>query len=156
MRLRHFDEHSLDDAWQHVLREIEQAGIAEPQPGFTARWQTRLAAQRKAEQRRQAWIILGINIIVILSILSLLVGFSCPIWSNPSEMFVSWVGGLSRLVISINMVGGVIASLVRTLPGLIPFSWWVVIAVSSVIVFLVWFVTFRQYALRQGVTHEDH
>ena len=151
MRRLHFDQHSLDDAWQHVLLEFEAAGMAEPAPGFVSRWETRLAEQRRVEQRRQALILLGINIIVVLSILSLLVGFSYPYWTEPSGLLVAWVSAVSRALVFVNMVSGVLASLMRTLPNLLPASWLTSMAVSMVGLILLWLVTFKQYALRQGV-----
>jgi anti-sigma factor RsiW len=50
---------ALQAAWAEVEGELRSSPWAEPAPGFTARWQARLAlAERKAESR-QAWLALG-------------------------------------------------------------------------------------------------
>jgi hypothetical protein len=49
--------HQLQAAWsdvQHILKDIQDV---EPLPGFTSRWEGRLARERKQGQKRLTWIV---------------------------------------------------------------------------------------------------
>jgi hypothetical protein len=59
---------NLTTAWQAVAYEIKQTAQAAPAPGFSQRWQARLAEKHAQKQRRLAWWVMGLNLSTALGI----------------------------------------------------------------------------------------
>ena len=112
----------------------------------------RLEDQRKIEQRRQAWIFVGINAITALIILGIIGVLNFPESSSTSEAFVGVVAIFSKLIIYLKMLGGVIGSIIKTIPGLLPSSWWMNIIAGFVLLFGFWTSTIRKVIVQQGVS----
>ena len=150
MKPQHFDERLLNSAWQEVELEFRSAEIVEPAPSFVNRWKDRLAQHRLAEQRRQAWIFVAINAVAAMALLSIIGVLRLPWMAEPSEFFVEIVGLFSKVFVFFNMVFSVISSLLRTLPGIVPSSWWASFVASLGGLTLLWFSMMRQIVQRQG------
>jgi hypothetical protein len=142
----------LDAAWEEIKLEFTSAGLAEPAPGFTYRFKQRLLARRQEEQRRQAWIFVGINTIAAILLLSLIGLMYIPALSRPGSLLLEFVGMFSRVVVFIKMVLGLGGSLIRTLPGVVPFSWWMGATAGLIVLCMLWLSMFHQAAQEQGVS----
>jgi hypothetical protein len=151
MKAQHFDERLLNSAWQEVEVQFRSSDMVEPAPGFVNRWKDRLAYTRKLEQRRQAWIFVAINAVAALALLSIIGLLRLPAISEPSEFFVGVVEILSRVFINTKMVFSVLGSLIRTLPGIVPASWWTSFMVSMGGLTLLWYSMIRQIVQQPGV-----
>ena len=151
MKAQHFDERLLNSAWQEVEVQFRSAGMAEPAPGFINRWKDRLAYTRLQEQRRQAWIFVAINTVAALALLFLIGVLRLPEISEPSEFLVGLIEIASQLFVFFKMVASVLGSLIRTLPGVVPLSWWTSFIVSMGGLTLLWYSMIRQIVQRQGV-----
>ncbi len=149
---KQFDERLLETTWQEIEFEIKRSKEIGPKPGFTNRWKLRLEERRKVEQRRQAWIFVGINAITALIILGIIGILNFPESSSTSEAFVGVVAIFSKFIVYLKMVGGVIGSIFRTLPGLLPSSWWMNIIAGFVLLFGFWTSTIRKVIVQQGVS----
>jgi hypothetical protein len=151
MKAQHFDERLLNSAWQEIEVEFRSSGMVDPAPGFVNRWKERLAYTRLQEQRRQAWIFVAINTVAALALLSMIGVLRLPALSEPSKFFVGLIEIASHVFVFVKMVFSVLGSLLRTLPGVVPLSWWTSILVSMIGLTMLWFSMARQIVQRQGV-----
>ena len=121
-------------------------------PGFTNRWKVRLKEQRRIEQRRQAWIFVGINTVTAIIILGIIGVLHFPASSNMSEAFVGIIAIFSKLIVYLNMLAGVLSSIFRTIPKLVPSSSWTSIAMIFGALVVTWYSTIRKVVGQQGVS----
>ncbi len=149
---KQFDERLLETTWQEIEFEIKKSGQIGPLPGFSNRWKVRLKEQHKIEQRRQAWIFVGINVVAAFIILSIIGVLNFPKLSNSSGFFVDVIGLLSKMVVYIQMISSVLSSLLRTIPGLVPSAWWMSIIVSFIALVVYWSTTIKNVVGKQGVS----
>lgn len=152
MKAQLFDEKMLDTAWLEIEHTLTSTSMAEPAPGFVNRFKHQLMLQRQAEQRRQAWIFVAINTVAAFMLLGLIALLYLPGLSGPSDLLIGIARVFSSLVVSIKMIGGLIVSIARTLPGIVPISWWMGIMTSLSLLSLVWLSMVRQVFQKQGVT----
>jgi hypothetical protein len=116
-----------------------------PAPGFAARFQSRLAAQRALQRRRMA---VGATVLTVggLAILSLLLWpFLVAVIQNPTDLLVSWAltfAAASGWVEALVQAGAVIA---RVVPSFVPPYVWMILfsAVSGLV--LLWGVSLWRF-----------
>ncbi len=148
-----FDKHTLDEAWQEVEMTFRTSGMASPLPGFSERWLERMALERARQERKQAITLALSNLVIALGFLGLIGLQVVPPMVSGQNLLAVWVGLLSRMVVSVEMVSGLVKTLLRTLPGLIPASWWVAGLTLMGILLVVWVSMVRQH-LQKGVRYE--
>ena len=151
MKVQQFDDRLLNSAWQEVELEFRTVGEIAPAPGFTNRWKERLAVRKQAEQRRQAWLLVGINAGAALALLVMMGLLRFPGGTELSEVFVVVVRSISEVFVFFKMAFGVFASLARTMTGLVPLSWWTSIVATLGALCMLWLSMMRQIVQRQGV-----
>lgn len=129
----------MAQAWQATEKLLKSAPSAEPAPNFTLRWQARLAEERARRLRSLNWILL------IAFSLSALVLFG--IWgfqqftllhNNPTIILTNSVLEITAFVTYFRGMGHFIGEIFDFLPFAIPLILWINLAVSSVILCLVW------------------
>ena len=147
-----FDDRLLESTWQEIEFEINKSGEFGPRPGFTNRWKVRLNEQHKIEQRRQAWIFVAINSIAAIIILSIIGVLNFPESSNMSEAFVGFITLSSKFIVFLKMIAGVLSPIFRTIPGLVPSSWWMSIIVIFGMLIVYWSTTIKNVVGKQGVS----
>ncbi|MEW5827517.1 MAG: zf-HC2 domain-containing protein [Chloroflexota bacterium] len=119
-------------------------GVA-PAPGFAARFQSRLAAQRALQRRRMA---VGATVLTVggLAILSILLWpFVAVAVQNPTDFLVSWAltfAAISGWIEALVQAGAVIG---RVIPSFVPPYGWMILfsAVSGLV--LLWGVSFWRF-----------
>lgn len=138
-------------SWQDVEGSFRAAGMVKPAPGFVQRWHIRLEKEQSLQSRRQAWFIVGLNIVIagILLFLSLLDIW--PIFSNPSTLLLQWTDSITQILGFMQVVYHVSESMVTTLPRLIPSTWLMTLTASVVGIMVLWASTLKQYMFDQGV-----
>lgn len=93
----------MDDAWQAVQRDIQNAPAVAPQPGFANRWQANLAARRELEHHRQArrWIITvsALGFLVFSALIIVFISTSSPshVVLNTAQAVFSLAAGVDRI-----------------------------------------------------------
>jgi len=126
---------------------------AVPAPaGFTDRFQSRLAAQRRAVQARNRWGFL----ILIMSVIGILTGLAWPVLKSvvqsPMDLVTTWFSDLVSLWAALQAMSHVSAVLIRVVPGFIPASAWAVILLAGGGCSLLWAFSLRKLTQRaQGV-----
>ena len=139
---------SLEDAWLDVANLFETVPEVDPAPGFVNRWQSVLeadrAAARQTRQRWQSWIML---ILVANGALITLVLLGIQVfrtYTSLTDFLLSWVYRLAVMFTLANGLQNVFSTLLRTIPALIPASWWATAAILLGISTLIWVVSMRK------------
>ncbi|MEJ2487087.1 MAG: hypothetical protein P8Y68_15275, partial [Anaerolineales bacterium] len=65
-----------------------------------------------------------------------------------------WVEIVSRVVLLLRMAVGLVSTLLRTLPGLVPVSWWISGTAVMGFVVVLWVSMVRRHLRNQGVDYE--
>ena len=125
MNRAQFEDKTLETAWQEVEYTFRSAGMVSPRPGFTQRWHQKLAAEKAKQERKQAWLLVISNLVIALGFFGLIGLQMIPSIAFTDNILTLWVDLISRLVVSLKMFFGIAGTLGRTLPGVIPTSWWV-------------------------------
>jgi hypothetical protein len=151
MNHQHFDEQLIESAWQQVELEIRASGMVAPAPGFANRWQERLAKHRVRAERKQTWLILILSTVIAFGFLFLTGIQFIPSLPSVDGIFAVWVDFFAKVVVFIKMVVGILETLFRTLPRVIPPSWWISIISSFVVLVVLWTSMMKRHVQRQGV-----
>ena len=116
-----------------------------PTEGFTARFQVRLAAQKKASRRRYFW---GFSILSF-SILALAAWFAWPVlkvaFQSPVNLLASWLSYLVSLWASLQAMEQVSSALLQVIPSFIPAYVWLVILLAGGGTGLLWAFSLRKF-----------
>jgi len=126
--------------------------MATPAPGFTARFQKRLAAQRVAERRYKFW---GL-IVLILGGIALLFGLAgstlLSIVNSPAEWLTLGIGYLLFIITSLQAFTEFGLVLLRVVPAFIPSLGWMVIVSAIAGLSLLWTISIWRFTrLPRGV-----
>jgi hypothetical protein len=108
---------------------LHSGHLAIPQPGFSERFQPRLAAWKRSQLRRQA---IG-TVVLVAAGLALLYAVAGPAMLEAVRSPATWMSNVTVYVLSVftmaSVAGHVGSVLLRSLSGLIPpGSWWAVTA----------------------------
>lgn len=125
--------------------------VARPANGFALRFQRRLVAERKIQQRRA---IIGLALLTLVSIglIAWLVTPLLPYLSlSPAQLFITWVSALLYLFTAAQAVGAIGSIFSRIALDLIPVSVWAILLVSSAGFGLLWATSLRKTANKKKV-----
>ena len=139
-------------ALTEVNLALRGARMASPTPGFTGRFQVRLAAERKARRIRQG---VGFAFLVVGAV-GILLWVSWPLLfavaQSPSGVISGWLMSLSRFFMNLQTVGQALSVLWNVVPGFIPTYVWAVILCAFGGLGFLWAVSLRKFTrLPQGV-----
>ena len=149
----HFEDKMLELAWGKVENSFRSAGMIDPLPGFTNRWMARLEVARQKEERKQAWALIFANLVIAVGFV-LLIGIQYVPSVSSGGLVSVLVEIVSRVVLFFQMVTGLMSALLRTLPGLVPTSWWVGGIGMVGLAVALWVSMVRRHIRGQGVNHE--
>lgn len=149
-----FEDKQIEKAWVEIEQAFRTSGMAEPAPGFMERWNERLEHEKQQEDRRQAWMLVIMNVVIALGFLGLISIQFVPSLSEGSSLLDIWVDMVSKLIVTFKMAAGMLGTLRRTLPGLIPSSWVMPIVTGLGIMVVLWASMVRQHIRNQGATYE--
>lgn len=126
--------------------ELRMVRMATPAPGFTARFEKRLAAQRIADRRRRLW---GL-IVFILGGAGLLLWFSAPYLlafiTSPGHWIAVAIGYLLFIVTSVQTLAEALLVLFRVVPDVIPAYVWMVILSALAGLGLLWTISIWRFS----------
>ena len=149
----HFEDKMLELAWGKVENSFRNAGMIDPLPGFTNRWMARLEVARQKEERKQAWTLILANLVIAVGFV-ILIGIQYVPSVSSGGLVSVLVEIVSRVVLFVRMVIGLVGALLRTLPGLVPASWWVSGIGMVGLAVALWVSMVRRHLRGQGANHE--
>jgi hypothetical protein len=146
---RELDLHLRSCAYCSALvetgRVLHAVKMASPDPGFTTRFQARLAEQKLADRRRRFW---GAILFTIggLALLLWLVGPSLiSFLASPASWIASLVGWGVFLITTLQAVAQAGSVLLRIIPGFLsPFAWMILFSAFAGIS-LLWSVSIWRF-----------
>lgn len=150
-----FEDIMLETAWVEVENTFKEAGQVAPLPGFTSRFMARLEMARQREERLQATALIITNLVIAFGFIILISLQFVPSISSGGLLNL-WVDLISRLVIFVKMVSGVMGTFFRTIPALVPTSWLVSGFTLMGIVVVLWISMARRHMRVQGAEHEEN
>jgi predicted anti-sigma-YlaC factor YlaD len=134
----------FSNALEDVDNMFHNTGMISPAIGFTQRWQVTLAQDNKKRQKRQTWLIIGLGVFTIFSILLLLGLTILPVFISPitilwAELFnlVSWFSAIEWIV-------DILLTLFRAAYTVVPSSLWIAMSFAFMGLCAIWVVAFKQ------------
>jgi hypothetical protein len=148
----------LQKSWDEVEGIFEERIFILPQPGFTERWQMKLAAELKIEtekqQVRSTWMFLAATTGAAFMVLVIMAIRFFSSLQNSTEVFISsmtFFAGVLNLTATIQKA---ILPIFEVLLISVPTPWWLLfVAVTSMLVLVLAFSTLRILKTRR-VPHE--
>ena len=150
-----FEDIMLETAWTEVETTFRAAGQVAPLPGFTSRFMERLELARQREEKLQATALIISNLVIALGFIILISLQFVPSISSGGLLDL-WVDLITRLVVSVKMVSGVLTTFFRTIPALVPTSWLVSGFTLMGIVVVLWVSMVRRHIHVKGAANEEN
>ncbi len=131
------------------LREVEfrlkAQPLASPQPGFTNRWQSRLAQERARSQKRQTYLFLAVTlggaVLMILAMAILLL----PALNSPYPYLLALTYQFTQFILFVNEVVDLLGSLMQAIFRVIPPLVWIGFSGVTTALIVLWLAVFRLY-----------
>jgi hypothetical protein len=137
------DCRQIESAWADAHALIQRAPDAAPVPGFTTRWQARLAARRLQEQRRQAWAAIAVTGGVAFLLLVLFGTQVLNLLSSPAQWLLLWVSRLTSLLSLYGVIQELFYALGQVTPAVPLIGLFFAVGFVSFLSVL-WLATYRQ------------
>jgi hypothetical protein len=134
----------LAGAWNQVEVQLKAAPTLGPEPGFAARWQTRLVARRQEKHRRQNLIILLFCVGGAAALLTILSILALPLLSSPLPMLVRTAYQVTHVVTLADTLLETAGTLSRTVFDVFPTSLLIGIFTALCALCVLWIVAVRQ------------
>ncbi|MBN2387057.1 MAG: hypothetical protein JXB85_08550 [Anaerolineales bacterium] len=124
---------------------LKGARQAAPVPGFTARFQIRLAAQQKAQRLRNqiGFFVLFAGVMAVFTWLAW--PFLRTALASPADLLGSWLVTLVDLWLSLRAFGDTVSVFLRVINGFIPFYVWGFAAFAFVGGSLLWVTSMKNF-----------
>jgi anti-sigma factor RsiW len=142
----------LAASWREVERDLRQAPVVAPAPGFTLRWQARLEGQQRRLHRRQSVLLLGYSIAGVFLLLGSLVILLWPQLQSPGTIFYTWLYQTASLLVYLSYAGSVLSSIFRTAANIVPLVWWILMAGILSLLGVLWVVSVRMLTNPRRIT----
>lgn len=130
-------------AWQGVKNELKTAPILEPEPGFIARWQTRLEADHQWIHRRQVAVVLGVSLAGAALLLMILAVIWWPVFESPKAYLYAFVYQVINLFYAADTVQGFLAGFASSFTGVGSLIYWILIIGLACQLGVVWLASLR-------------
>ena len=145
-------------AWSEVEHLFHATTFVDPAAGFADRWQNRLAAQNlyglQKRQRRQSWAIFGITAVSAIILFILMLARVLASFDNVTELFVYWVGQMTALLSDASLIQEISLVLIKTGITVVPFSTWMIILSTLIVLCLLWIFSLQRIYFRGGLFNE--
>jgi anti-sigma factor RsiW len=146
---------TLSQALQSVEQEMKRAPQVSPTPGFTGRWQARLAEKRAQKQRRLVWWAIGFNLSAALGIFLALYWNRLASFSF-SKMLALALYSITLLFARIGSAQVLLKLFFEEVNPIFPIAFIAVVATGLSVLSLIWIVTMWKIYIPQGVRNEAY
>jgi hypothetical protein len=127
----------LQTSWRGVELMFREAPRVAPATGFSARWQERLAEQRRLLQRRQALLILSFHALEILR--------------TPGQLLMVWVSRLLLFLAYAEAARDFVASFNSAFFSVLSGPIWLFVVGGSSALAVLWIVLYKQLTSAQRI-----
>lgn len=130
-------------AWDEVQQALDEAPVAAPPAGFTARWQRRLEARQAHDQRRQGFILLGTSLGLAFFLLALLIFLAWPLIQSPGLLLWAGLYQAARWLSIASTTQQFLGSLLQSVELPVSLLTWLLAAGLAGALCLAWVVSYR-------------
>ncbi len=123
---------------------LRAAPVAAPSAGFALRFQARLAAERKTQQRRSA---VGMSVLAVAGLAALawvLLPYLEYLRLEPWQILLAWFNQVVYFAFTVRTLGILSSTLLNVVAALIPPYAWVAALGLSIVIGSVWTISFRR------------
>jgi anti-sigma factor RsiW len=142
----------LAASWEAVEANLRSAPQAAPAPGFSARWQARLALERRRTQQRQTALSLGLSLAGVALVSAGMLAFAWPLLRAPEVLFWAWVYQMIGLLGFAEQAGGLLANLLQTGARVMPVAGWVLFAGVLTQLGVLWVASYRLLTIPRRIS----
>lgn len=142
---------ALQASWREMQFAIKNMSPLFPAPGFTARWQERLAEQRRKQHRRQTWSLLAITGGTALILLIILGIQSAMLLEAPDQIILLIVYRLISLLAYADATRDILTSILGPIFGSVPLIAWVAIAGIGSLLSVLWAIAYQQLTVSRRI-----
>jgi hypothetical protein len=146
----HNQEERLDMAIAAIENKLKGSGMLAPSPGFAQRWMVNLHRSQRQDERRQARILLTVNLSLVVLMLMLIGSQTLPMFGSVTGVLFRIVEWVSDLAVFLRMLGSIWGTIARTLPGVVPANWWFSVTFSFLGLLFWWGLSLRRSIAGQG------
>lgn len=139
---------ALADAWQQVQPLMLHAQPVAPAPGFSLRFEARLARERRQIELRQSWFIFLLSLTGAAIFLTLLVGLVVLSFESPVDWFLAVMTRLATLL----TYAGAMQDIAASLTNAVPVVWWLAGLSLFALLSSVWIFSLQRLSLARRVT----
>lgn len=144
----------LANVWGDVRFVLRSAPLAQPAPGFSARWQTLLAgqtAQLERRRRSQSWIFFGVMASIALAFLLILSGLALKSFDSPLDLFLSGLYLFTGSLAALSALGKFMVTLLNALILIVPPVGWAALVMTAALLGLAWLLSLRRIFLTRRI-----
>lgn len=134
---------SLTTAWSEVTRFIQAVQPVQPAPGFSARWQVRLAEQRTTQLARKQRRLSIWMMALWFSGAVVLIGLTLAL-SSPAELVLTAFSEIAALFTFFDFTKDLLFTLISTAFTLTPPFLWVIGLGGLGVLSILWIISLRQ------------
>jgi len=136
-------------AWLDVESAFQKIPQVLPAPGFTDRWQTRLAEYKEHKQKRAGWMTIGFTVVIIISLLGLLITQLWSLIQAPGP----YLAELFTRIFSLVAVYLTLQDIFRSFSGSVPLYIVGVFFLLGIVSFMsvLWLATYRKLSLARRI-----
>jgi predicted anti-sigma-YlaC factor YlaD len=135
---------TIERAWLGAQQLIRRSGVAAPAPGFTARWQARLADERRRRAQRQAWGMLLATGSVAMALMLALGAQALDLFRAPQQVLMFAVYRLFSLYYLGQASLDILPDALSSLVGILPFTVWVFTLGIASVLGVLWIVAYQK------------
>jgi hypothetical protein len=134
---------SLQSSWNGVSQLFRETSQVGPAAGFSARWQARLAEQRRISQRRQVLAVLAI-LGSGASVLLFILGFhAVDLLRSPGQLLMIWIYRLMVYITYADAARDFFTSFGSAFLGFLPAQAWLFVFGAVSMVTVLWVVLYQ-------------
>ncbi len=134
----------LERSWSGVQQLFLRSDMAAPAPGFTARWQARLAEERRKRHQRQAWVMLLVTGSIALALMLVLGAQALDLFRSPQQVLMFGIYRLFSLYYYGQASLEFLPDALRSFVGLLPLALWVFALGVASVVGVLWIVAYQK------------
>ena len=137
----------LSVALREVDRELRNAPVLAPMPGFAPRWQARLETNRLQAHRSQTFIIMFLCIGGAMFMLALLGLAIFPVLRSPWPVFLAFLYELTSTFTLATVISEALVTVVKAVYEMVPVTQWAAIWVALAGLGALWVVAMHRLTL---------
>jgi hypothetical protein len=139
-----------DVAWSEVESTFHKVPLVQPTPGFTNRWQIHLAEYLENKKKRRTWMMIGLNVVIIISLFGFLVTQLWSLIQSPGPYLVMMFTRLFSLVSIFYAFQDIFSSFSRSVPLYMGVGMFFLVGIVCFMSVL-WMVTYQKLSISRRI-----